>query len=254
MKNMIRLSQVKTILLLVFTLLLTEPAFSQSRGGGWNQRAQSRASKRWTLQEWLEQKDRMALMDQWLVMNSPSPYEFYLKGAQHSYERRRDAGSSETFQTQSGAFGAYAQAVGVTGEYENNWEENYNDVTGMLNLRVLGNSLQTTSLTFHVGQRTRQLWHQGEKETLRNILAQGSLQAYLTRFFGIQASYRHYFSNENRRLGDVEGTLTEGGVFLDFSGLRLFGSLFQDVQVEKLNSVETETKRTGYKTGLQIFF
>src|SRR5690606_14405391 len=37
-------------------------------------------SSRWTLEGWLAQRDRMRLMDLWLALHSPSPYEFYLGG------------------------------------------------------------------------------------------------------------------------------------------------------------------------------
>src|SRR4051812_14872269 len=36
---------------------------------------------RWSLAEWLDQRDRMRMMDLWLALHSPSPYEFYLSGA-----------------------------------------------------------------------------------------------------------------------------------------------------------------------------
>lgn len=243
--------------LLVSLFLVHSLAYAQSNSAGfgnWSQRAQSRESKRWTLQEWLAQKERNALMDQWLIMNSPSPFEFYLKGAYHSHKTQKNSEVAHSYIGASSAFGAYAQAVGVTGEYENNWEENYNDVVGMLNIRILGNSLQTTSLTLHVGQRTRQIYESNELQAFHNLLTQATLQCYITRYFGIQGLYRQYSSQKHSVLGGMSGALKEGGIFLDFKGLRLFGNWFQDVQVQNLNSTKTETNRTGYKSGLQIFF
>lgn len=248
------MSQIKTRTITLLLLLFSHWAWAGSSNNVWSKRADSRASKRWTLQEWMTQKEKMALMDQWLVMNSPSPFEVSIKGYTNSYKLKEGTNPEESQKSAGGAFSAYAQSIGLTGEYDNHWDENINDVSGMLNIRILGNSLQTTSLTLHVGQRTRQLWNNSEQETLKNVLGQISLQAYLTRHFGIQGSYRHYFPTKNSALGDVDGTLTEGGIFIDFGGLRVFGSWYQDQHTENLNAVESESKRTGYKTGLQIFF
>ena len=256
-------SQIKTIFFRAFaSVLIFSPLIvkAQSRGGsssGWGQRAQAREGSRWTLQEWLAQKQRNSLMDQWLMMNSPSPFEFYLSGSYDSYQFQQDQLAKTSHTSYSGSAAAYAQAVGLTGEYENNMAENYTDVTGMLSIRLLGNSLQTTSLTLHVGQRTRQYDDpvQNQRETIRNLLGEVSLQAYMTRYFGLMGTYRQYLPTHDSTLGDVSGTLVEGGLFIDFKGLRVFGKWTDDTQVNKASSgTKTEYKRQGIKSGITIFF
>jgi hypothetical protein len=44
------------------------------------QRSDVKTKTRWSLQEWLETRDRMRLMDLWLAFHSPSPYEFFVGG------------------------------------------------------------------------------------------------------------------------------------------------------------------------------
>ena len=264
------MSQIKTVLLGVWFVMLSGLTWAQSSGGStspssessfgeWSARANSRESSRWTLQSWLAQKQRNSLMDQWLSMNSPSPFEFYLKGGYSSYQSRKDQNVKKDYASYSGAVGAYAQAVGITAEYENNLNEHYSDVVGMLNIRILGNSLQTTSITLHGGQRTRQFSDSTViptiSETVRNTFGQITLQSYFTRYFGIIGSYRGYIPTKNSSVGEVSGTLTECGIFLDFKGLRIYGNWYSDLQTNKADTgIKTKYDRTGLKSGIQIFF
>ena len=246
---------------LIFFLPLVSMA--QSTGGGssgrsfgnWVQKAQAREGSRWTLQEWMAQKQRNSLMDQWLIMNSPSPYEFSILGASNSYQFQKDQLARVSHSSKSGAFSAYAQAIGLTGEYENNTDENLTDVTGLLNVRILGSSLQSTSITLSLGQRTRQFVENSQKESVRNIVGQLSIQAYFTKYFGLSGSYRNFFPADNATVGRISGTLIEGGLFLDFSGLRIFGNWSDELQTDEGTSgTKTEYKRQGLKSGIVIFF
>ena len=85
-------SQNKTIVsALLFTAILLAPLITTaqaggSRGGSFfgsgtpSKKSQAKEGSRWTLQEWMAQKQRNSLMDQWLMMNSPSPFEFFISG------------------------------------------------------------------------------------------------------------------------------------------------------------------------------
>ena len=230
-------------------------SFGGGSRSGWGQKAQAREGSRWTLQEWMAQKQRNSLMDQWLVMNSPSPFEFSLLGASNSYQYQKDQLARESHSSKSGAFSAYAQSIGLTGEYENNTDENLSDVTGLLNVRILGASLQTTSITLSIGQRTRQFIESSQNESVRNIVGQLSIQAYFTKYFGLSGSYRNFFPATNATVGEVSGTLIEGGLFIDFSGLRIFGNWSDELQTNQATTgTKTEYKRQGIKSGLVIFF
>jgi hypothetical protein len=257
-------SQIKSIApCLLFALVVGFPkllkAQSSNGGGGgrgtWGQRAQARESSRWTLQEWLAQKQRNNLMDQWLMMNSPSPFEFSIGGASNSYQLQKDQLAMVNHSSTSLAASAFAQAVGLTGEYENNLSEKLSDLSGMLSLRVLGSSLQTTSITLHAGQRTRSYLEGTERESVRNLFTQLSLQAYMTKYFGIFGAYRQYYPTDHSSLGSVSGHHIEGGLFIDFGGLRIFGNWSDELQENKATSgTKTQYKRQGLKSGLVIFF
>ena len=254
-----RLAALVALFILQFSILTNAQSGDGLFGGGskgsWGQKTQAKERSRWTLQEWMAQKQRNNLMDQWLSMNSPSPFEFSLLGASNSYKFQKDLEAKKSYSSYSGAFSAYAQAVGLTGEYENNLKEELSDVTGLLNVRILGSSLQTTSITLHVGQRTRQYLEAGEKESVRNIVGQISLQAYFTKYFGLQGSYRNFFPADHSTLGEVAGTHVEGGLFIDFQSLRIFGNWSDELQVNQSTAgVKTKYKRQGIKTGLVIFF
>lgn len=256
-------SQIKTFLF-VSLFLWIAPIFTYAQEGGgggtfgkgWKQRSQAREGSRWTLQDWLAQKQRNSLMDQWLMMNSPSPFEFSLKGASNSYQFQKDSDGKKSYLTSKAALSAYAQAVGLTGEYENNLKEKLTDVTGLLNLRILGASLQTTSITLHVGQRTRQYLENSQQESIRNFVTQISVQAYFTKYFGLFGSYRNFSPASHPTLGNVSGNHIEGGLFIDFQGLRVFGNWSDELQVNQAaaNGVKTKYKRQGIESGIVIFF
>jgi hypothetical protein len=222
-------------------------------------KAQKKEVSRWSLQEWLAQKDRNRLMDQWLMMNSPSPYEFFLKGSMNSYKTSYEPASmTETsHQSYSGSLGAYATVMGLEGSYENNTEEKYNDVTGSVNIRVLGNAVQGTHLIFRYGLRTRtgsSASASGADIRVANQFAGADLNLYLTRFFGLQGVYHHFLPADEPSLGTVTGSRSEAGAFIDFSALRVFGNIFTDTQKNETSGTTTTIQRTGTQLGLQFFF
>src|SRR5436190_22356647 len=51
---------------------------------------EEKAKTRWSLQDWLETRDKMRLMDLWLALHSPSPYEFFVGGG-YRYAQAGDA-------------------------------------------------------------------------------------------------------------------------------------------------------------------
>lgn len=219
-----------------------------------SERAKKREGSRWTLAEWLAQKDRNKLMDQWLWLNAPSPYEFSLLGAYTNYKTTLASGEKEYTTTDLEA-SAYASIFGLTVEYERRPDENENDLTGMFNVRVLGSSIQSSSLVVSYGQRTRTFTALDPVSITRNQFYQVSLQLYIGRYFGINGHYRNYLPYTDNYFGDITGTLTETGAFLEFESIRIFGTYFQDLQKNSNPSTPTpEINRKGIKTGLQFFF
>ncbi|MFN8847115.1 MAG: hypothetical protein ACK5V3_15970 [Bdellovibrionales bacterium] len=242
---------------LTLGLILFFSLFSQaqsSSGGEWAKRAQARESKRWTLQEWLDQKNRNALMDQWLSMNSPSPYEFSLQADSFQVEYKEGTNASMKKKSSQGSVQAFAGPVGISGLYENSWNEKLSQSTGLLQFRLLGSSLQSTSLTVGLGQRNRRFVYQSNEHEIRNLVGHARVQLYLTRHFGVQGTYQYFAHTKDTNLGDTYGHLSEGGLFLDFKGLRIYSDYFEDIFRLKPAGVDSKYRRQGVKTGLQIFF
>jgi len=251
-----------SILAWMSLILVPCQSFAQKGLGGGpglnvRQKAQDKEGSRWTLQEWLAQKDRNMMMDLWLGMYAPSPYEFFVSGSYLSYDKKvstepqQSAETSRSFESSQGSLGAYATVVGLEAEYENNTKENLSDLSGSLNLRVLGNAVQGTHLILHYGLRTRAI--EGSP-LLRHQFAGADLNLYLMKHFGLQGLYRVYFPTHDEQLGDVEGSRSEAGLFLDFGPLRVFGQWYSDLQRSEKSSIRTNLERTGVQSGLKFFF
>lgn len=252
------------VILLMLLLCLPFRAFAAGgsggtgggSSGGFSERASKREGTRWTLQEWLEQRDRGRLMDVWLSMNSPSPFEFMFGGSYNSFTSSVDSPKTEnSYYSYSGELQAYAQFIGIGLQHENNVQESMNDLAGMLNIRLLGSSLQNSSLTLHLGQRTRTFSAGGVNNPQRNVFSQVTLQLHLAKVFGIKGHYRYYEPSKNDVLSTtIGGTQTEAGLFIDFKSVRIFGGWFRDVQTNQSDTSENSAIREGIRSGLQIFY
>lgn len=227
----------------------------ESKGWKFRQKAALKEASRWSLQEWMAQKSKMSLMDQWLLMHSPSPYEFFLQGASTHYETQRDSQSwrGSSFEGEGGAF---AGAFGLTAHYENNAWDQYTDLSGYLKVRVLGNSLQTTSITLGIGQRTRDSFSQidAQRVVVRNMAGSGELQIYLTRHFGLRGSYQKFLAHKASSGLNSEGTKQEYHLFLDFGPLQVFGGQTQEENNESKAGATSTQKSKALKTGLRMNF
>ncbi len=229
---------------------------------------------RWTLEEWLQQRDRNRMMDLWLSFNSPSPYELMLNLNYKSFRDTLVATSTTTesshdWTSYSASFSAFAQIFGLSLEYENNWAEHYNDTTGIFHFRIFGNCLQCSFINLDYGLRTRYEGNLADGTTLSSPLRLSQhfgeihLQLYLRKYFGMDASYRQYLPfDETSTLGQINESKTEGGIFIDFDHLRVFGNLFSEKQsssnvtpaVPAGTTEPTNTTRAGLRAGLKIFF
>lgn len=225
-------------------------------GGGidFTAKAAAREKTRWSLTEWLEMKNRNRMMDMWLSMNTPSPFEFMVGVSHNSFKTEDPANPAvqESHISFAGELSAYAQFVGLSAEYENNTEESFNDSSGLLNVRLLGNSIQNTSFTIHYGYRTRE----SATERFAQQFGQASIQVYLAKYFGIDGKYRQYIPTSKSDSEDIEGYRAEAGLFIDFKAFRVFGNLFQENQKIKSTTTLTEasTNRSGIRSGIKVFF
>ncbi|OFZ19577.1 MAG: hypothetical protein A2X94_14110 [Bdellovibrionales bacterium GWB1_55_8] len=201
---------------------------------------EEKAKNRWTLSEWLETRDRMRLMDLWLALHSPSPYEF-LAGAAYIAPQTGAASSGMGF---SGA--AYASIFGVGGDYEPASASRAARWDAQFLFRIFGYHAQGTNLTLQAGVR-------GGEEGQRGAIAGISANFYLARHFGLEGLYRHHFESIPNAAGNrVQGSRYEGGAFIDFSFLRLFGNYFSEQERRSGETFDGVT--TGLQLGAKLFF
>ncbi len=194
-------------------------------------------------------------MDMWLTINTPTPYEFVLGGSLQNYTLASTTGGVTTSQSQStihGEITAYAKFIGVSLEHANNRGEQFNDVTGIFNLRLFGNTVQGSHLTLHYGLRTRTA--DNGIYRLNQPFPAVTLQLYLMKYFGIQGNYRSYSSVTDTFFGDTTADELTYGAFIEYGALRLFGDIYQERQNSKLNGVSTDFLRDGARIGLKIYF
>lgn len=195
------------------------------------------------------------MMDMWLSINTPTPYEFVIGGSLQSYHLDTTSAGTTTstsYNTINGEISAYAKFIGLTLEHTNNAEEKFNDTTGIFNLRVFGNTVQGSHLTLHYGLRTRTA-NDGSYR-LNQTFPAVTLQLYIMKYFGIQGNYRGFTPVTESFYGETSADELTYGAFIEYGALRLFGDVYQERQNSKLNNVETNYKREGARVGLKLYF
>lgn len=222
---------------------------------------EAQAANRFSLAEWLDTKNRNNSMDMWLGYNTiPNYYEFMLRLSMNEYDNRIKVAAlpamTNAYKSYDGSFTAYAKNVGLTAEYQNNKEENFDDVTGLFNFRLFGRSLQTSHLTLHYGLRTRNSTNNpgGIIYRLNHQFPAATLQLYLVENFGIFGHYRKYLKSTETVYGETEGSEAHYGAFIEYGRFRIFGNIFDENQISILNGINTEINRKGTKIGIQLHF
>lgn len=192
-----------------------------------NEKQNAKKSSRWTLADWLATKKKIALMDQWLALNSSKTWlEIKLAGStgEHELQGATPAVTSDA-KLWSGAL--FIRMLGF--EYDKlsvddtsgglSEEESYNAA-----LLILGGSIQSTNLLAHYGQR-KTTWPGSDRFTQDFYGARLSL--YLLPFLGVQGRYDFYpeekaQANTLLTLKAQKVTLTP---FIEWGALRLKAEL-----------------------------
>jgi hypothetical protein len=206
---------------------------------------EAKAAHRWSLQEWLDTRDRMRMMDLWLALHSPSPYEFFFGAA---YQLGTQSGGS-TYSSPSFAAAAYVTIFGLELERESGLDTRY-DAT--FHLRFFGLHYQATHVRAEVGLRHESV---GPNLSFQNALAGVGLTIYLAKPFGIEGRWRHAFSSTPNASGvEFGGDRYEGGAFLDFSFVRVYGQYVYEKLSTDPSSLAADTVRSGPQAGMKLFF
>jgi hypothetical protein len=195
---------------------------------------------RWSLSDWLDTRDRMRVQDLWLALHSSTPYEFNV-GANYQFNQVIGGGSFNATDVYGSAF---ASIFGLELHYLSGIDHEF---SGMFDLRIFGLHDQATNITLQAGVRSVT----GSSANVTQPLGGLSLTFYLARFFGIEGLYRHYFSSASSNSsvnvsGSVSGDRFQGGAFIDFSFVRVYGDYY--------SSSETVNSSNGIILGTKIFF
>lgn len=218
------------------SFFLTQPAQADDVYTFVIKKQEIKEKSRWSLSEWLDTRDRMRIQDLWLAVHSPSPYEYYI-GANYKFNQ---AISSGPFQAQEVYIGAFSSILGLEVRYEYGLNSR---LFGLVNFRIFGRHDQATNITLQTG-----IVHTiTTLDSFRNFAGGASLTFYVTRYFGIQALYRHYFPSSNNVTGiNFGGSLAEGGGFIDFKFVRL--------HLDYISDTSTVLALNGIMLGTKIYF
>jgi hypothetical protein len=175
------------------------------------------------------------MMDLWLALHSPSPYEFFA-GA----ERRMRQDPSDSQWRFRGA--AYASIFGLELQHGAAGDLGAAETLGLFDLRVFGYHQQGTNITLQAGLRSREVGGAGVRSGLGGV----AMTIYLARQFGIDGYWRHFFAPVPNAAGlAATGSRWEAGAFIDFSFLRVYGDWYNE-QVERFEK--------GATAGLRVYF
>ena len=249
-KKSLRLPFLDLFSILLFVILVIPNfVFAQE----WQKNIEKKSADRWTLQEWLNQKDRNRLMDQWLMLHTPTPYEFALELDSLDYGVTT-AGTTTQYKTLTGSFLAYASVVGLEFKTNNNATEGFIDNTSYFHIRMLGSADQGSHLTLSLGQKSRK--YQDETIPIRNqYLGQVDLTLYFNKNFGFTYLNKGYYPITGHAIwGDLNGSQQSLRLFIDFAALRIFGGLYSETESQTLAGISTQKKIQGSTIGLKLYF
>jgi hypothetical protein len=255
------------LMLMLLTVLALRPSTTQAYGDVYvfiSEKQEKIKQSRWSLSDWLLTKKKIALMDQWLALNSSSSlFEGFVIGRVGQYRKEVGISGQSTSTVTTGnqliQFGTdlYLAIFGV--HYLNEQaRHDYQAWEGHFNLRLLGKTAQGTNLTAFYGYRS-----------LKNPINYpmqywgGSLTLYLFSFLGVEGQYRTYIRAHSTDRGAtdasvVKGSKSEATAFLDLGFVRVYATAFQEQLdfASELSSafVARQDKRSGILGGLNIYF
>lgn len=219
--------------------------------------ASAQESVRWTLADYLAQKQKVRLMDRWLALNTaPKNFEGILSGGTAKYDIETTSGGVKTKTTEnvtSAKLSFFYTIFGIEAEYEKS-NKDWSAIAGMGSLRLLGGYQQDTNLTVSYGVRKKE-FTADPKETFQNQFAHAALTLYILPNFGIDGSYRKYFENKSSADRKFGASVVTGGAFFEFGFLRLFAQYHTETSETKPadGSAGSKEDKKGIEFGAKIF-
>ena len=213
---------------------------------------EEKKASRWTLADWLLTKQKMALMDQWLALNSSSTwFEFFLESSGTELEGERSniaqAFNKHAYRHQ-GAM--YIRAFGLQGGVDK-FSSFQDSSFYQANLILLGSSAQSTNIQVHYGKRNVSVDGNDFGPTYWAV----SSTLYLLPFLGGLYEYRNYGDDSEGNAAFLDGSRHEYGGFVDIWFFRLKGTYFKErANLRRSNNVTYDQRISGWWFGAQLFF
>ncbi|MFK8138109.1 MAG: hypothetical protein AB8E15_07105 [Bdellovibrionales bacterium] len=196
---------------------------------------------RWSLSDWIDQQQRVKLMDHWLAMNTTElGSEFRFRLSQNTYS---DQALVES-QTNDYEFQYFYRFIGLEYAYSSSDQEVLYDLKA-IKLNLIGSSQQSTHLNLGYGIVESDLMSQGSRAS--TYTADGDL--YLASWLGLNFSYWQ-FNEDSSAVSTFTGFKRENALFIESGFLRIFYSVF-GMKQEESGSVEI---LDGSKVGLEFHF
>lgn len=178
------------------------------------QKQEQKQKNRWSLAEWLDTRDRMRMMDLWLALHSPSPYEFYVS----PLYRTGNVSGGGYYGGWNLAVAGYAYLFGA--EVQREWSNVGDKWLGLVNFRIFGFHNQATNVTLQGGVASSPV----NGADVWNGVAGAHMTVYLSKGFGVTGLYRYRFGRTNAMASSAGRG--EVGAFIDFRFVRVLGEYF----------------------------
>lgn len=245
----------KTHLVCLLTCLAFVRPVHAADGGSFEtsigKKSQEKRASRFTLAEWLAMKERNRAMDLWLAANSySSPYEFFVEGRTTGFTSLDTTATTTDARQYGGSLAAYAGVAGLRANYDAD-SENRSIAQGSLNLRLFGRAVQDTHINLEYGLRGTK---DRNDESVQNQFGGVSLNLYLTKYFGLEGSYKRLLPATSNRDREVTGEDSRAGVFIDFGAMRLFGEWKNEFLHYEGTVGGVSEIRSGPGGGLRFYF
>ncbi len=208
-------------------------------------------STRWTLSDWLTTKKRMALMDQWLALNTKTTlFEGRFGGSTGSVKETTDVENKKTSNRYEAEL--LVRMFGLAAE-TGNLGPHQKFSSAELELMILGSSLQSTSLRGFYGLRKLDWENVGKFD---QYYYGGTLTIYLFNFLGVDGRYQSFSkAKDDDKVDTASGNSLSLGAFLDLSFVRLGAKLYSEtLKLEHAGVVQPNTKNKGTLFTASIFF
>lgn len=240
----------------ILSLVLTSYVKAETVWEYVDSKLEDKKSKRWSLSNWLFMKEKFALQDQWLAMNTKNDApmtEFYIDYSQLKFDSDTANNENEEETGVNVEAAIYYSIIGLSYRSET-YEDLYSQQEGALNLRIIGTSHQSTHLILSAGGRIFEDEIEGE---YRQTFYGGDISLYLLPFLGFDARYRRYLNTENDdSTSEIESARSQWGMFIDLSFVRIFTYQFEENFDYKTlstgNKFEQQIKGTGL--GIRLYF